>query len=294
MNGNIFDLRVVISKDIFYPIKKPNIILEFLKRTRIINGFVQMAVIFIPLAFGILTPRLILRALSLSFINYGIYLYNDYNDREEDLKSKTKRTRNVFCSPKNSRLYKFSVYFMYLVMTLPFIIALFDWVFMPVVMLATGINFVYSDKRIRFRNKPALDIIIHGLWPVIFISPFFIVVKRISTFDKISILVGLFWLSTIGQMRQQIRDYKVDKKNKTNNTTQLFKEKDAKRLMYLNYFSLNLFFILIFAASGRWIPFVMMSLLLLARLTLFKKITKTSIRFFVVYLLVSYYIDYIT
>lgn len=86
-------------------------------------------------------------------------------------------------------------------------------------LLGILMGFFYSFPPLRFKSRPFLDLISHGLFAgaFIFLLPNFIFSQKL-TFFQYSIAFSLFYFSMMLELRNHIEDYQTDKKAGLNTT----------------------------------------------------------------------------
>jgi 4-hydroxybenzoate polyprenyltransferase len=156
--------------------------------------------------------------------NYFMFSFNDYMDRDKDYHDLNKRERNPFL---NTRYQKPATILMAL---------------SGVVLLSTGFADIHKayvnvalflvaysySAGIRAKNKPFLDVIIHGGWilgMIIYAISFF---NLAVTIKEITVLVQFLIISTALELSQGIRDYAVDRDTNENTTVVYWGPKKTK------------------------------------------------------------------
>jgi 4-hydroxybenzoate polyprenyltransferase len=139
--------------------------------------------------------------------NYFMFSFNDYMDRAQDYHDLGKRARNPFLSER----YKKTA--IGLMVSSAVILLSIGCYHLPSLYLNAAfflIAFNYSAG-LRAKNKPFLDVVIHGAWIM------GMVIYGISFFDvtvttrEVAILFEYFIISTALELSQGMRDYAVDK-----------------------------------------------------------------------------------
>ena len=166
------------------------------------------------------------------FLTAFTYAINDVEDAEDDYHDLKKRKRNIISSRtiKKSDGYIISFSFLFAGLTLLF--------FLNKLVLIIGLilslnSFLYSWKILRFKSIPILDLISHALS----LGAMQIVITYLTfrhlDFQILPFLLFIIPMSFSCQISQQLRDFKVDKKTKIYNSTQLIGEKISIALIYV-------------------------------------------------------------
>lgn len=197
----------------------------FLRLTRINEYFNKLILIF-PLIFLIspqnfFTYKTILIFSANLFLTAFIYSINDVEDADDDYNDIEKRKRNPIANreltKKQGYIFTFSLLFMGLILLL----TINSLVFL-VGFILTLIGFLYSWKFIRLKSLPIIDFISHVI--CLGILQFSTTYLAFLSFDVkfIPFLMIIVPYSFSSCIFQQLRDYKVDKEVKIDNTIQNF------------------------------------------------------------------------
>ncbi len=155
------------------------------------------------------------------FANVFMFVINDFYDAHHDSKDLTKKARNPFCSPETIQTGKIVLYAS-LGLSLFFSGIVSPPIFL-VIVLFDLLAFLYSAPPIRLRNRSYWDWIFVFLWKGLVILAgylyFFGVHFSVTSFMW-GTLVIILSVSLIGQMDNQIRDFEVDKTNRSNHSVQ--------------------------------------------------------------------------
>jgi len=154
---------------------------------------------------------------------------NDCFDTKED-KYHTEK-ENLLVSKKISfkKALAFSIFLGILGLSLSTIFGFKIFIF---ALLSTLIGFFYSAPPLRFKSKPFLDLISHGLFAgaLIFFFPLLIFNKNLN-FLHYLIGFSIFYLSVMAELRNHLEDYEFDKKASLKTTISLFKYEISRVLL---------------------------------------------------------------
>ena len=159
--------------------------------------------------------------------NYLMFSFNDYMDSPHDYHDEGKRARNPFLS---ERYKKTAISLMILSGIVLLGVGLFDLqhIYLNVALLLIAINY---SAGIRAKNKPFLDVVIHGFWilgMIVFGIAFFDIAV---TTREIAFLYEYFIISTALEISQGLRDYEVDKQT-NERTTVVYIGPRATKILY--------------------------------------------------------------
>jgi len=194
-----------------------------LRLTRI-NEYLNKLILIFPLIFlispqNILTYKTILIFFANLFLTAFIYSINDVEDAEDDYHDIEKRKRNPISSSELTKnqgyIFSFSLLFLglLLLLTISHLVFLIGFIL-------TLIGFLYSWKSIRLKSIPIIDFISHVIclgvlqFSITYLTFHPIDIKFIPFF---MIIIPYSFASCIFQ---QLRDFKIDKKVKIDNTLQ--------------------------------------------------------------------------
>jgi 4-hydroxybenzoate polyprenyltransferase len=144
------------------------------------------------------------------------FAVNDYFDRDFDKNDPSKVNKNYFV--KNSQASGLAVLFALLII-LVFIFSMFGVKGISILILSIFAFWSYSAKPFRFKNRPGLDLLVHGIFieTYPYIITLFLLKLNLLTIDYF-ILAILFSNSIINQIGQQLRDLHIDTLTETNFT----------------------------------------------------------------------------
>lgn len=157
-----------------------------------------------------LNRRTILLAAALTAGYWLAFALNDYFDAPYDAVDPGKARRNFFVSHTVSRR---SIHLLTLLLSLGIapVFALFGWAGIVIAVISIFVTWAYSAPPLRLKNRPGLDLLIHGL----FVETYPYAVCLILTgsawtrLDRVLLLI-LFLTSLTAQLEQQLRDFEVD------------------------------------------------------------------------------------
>lgn len=94
------------------------------------------------------------------------------------------------------------------------------------------LGFFYSTPPIRFKERPFLDLISHGLFAgaLIFFFPLLVFNEKLGFFHYL-IGFSIFYLSVMAELRNHLEDYKTDKKAALKTAVSILKYKISKGLL---------------------------------------------------------------
>jgi len=191
---------------------------------------------------------------SVFFANVFGFVVNDFYDAPYDSKEPIKKTRNVFSSSNNNRLGK-----VVLIACLGLSL-LFGGMVSPHIFLGVAffnlLSFFYSAPPIRLRNRLYWDWIFVLLWKgfIIFTGYFYFSGMTLSRNPfALGTVAMVLLLGFIGQLVNQIRDFKVDKMTNTDNSVQrlgIHNALSVKRILLSLFYSFSFVFCLFFSLRG--------------------------------------------
>lgn len=165
----------------------------------------------------------IILVMSIFFANVFIFIVNDFYDESQDSHDPAKRIRNVFCSPETNLLGKLVLY-----SSLSLSLFFGGLVSIPILLIIITFNilaFFYSAPPIKLRGRPYWDWIFVFLWKGLVIASGFVYFFGTNILAGnlfiYSTLVIILLFSLIAQLDNQVRDFTVDKINKSRHTVQL-------------------------------------------------------------------------
>ncbi|HLD11926.1 MAG TPA: UbiA family prenyltransferase [Patescibacteria group bacterium] len=181
-------------------------------------------VIFITLLGTFLVPALpfwkILLLLSANLLSGAFtFMINDVEDAEDDALDAKKQKRNPISAKRMSKRTAMIATFAVGLTSLMFysFLNLRVFIYGSVGLL---LGFLYSYKRIRLKSKPVIDLTSHG----IFLALVYFL-TAISSGDTLPSIYHILWLgipiyflSVLGDISNEIRDYTVDRKAGLQNT----------------------------------------------------------------------------
>jgi 4-hydroxybenzoate polyprenyltransferase len=181
------------------------------------------------------------------FANVFGFVINDFFDALSDCIENEKKGRNLFCSSKTKGLGKV------ILSTSLGLSLFFGGIVSPQMLLFIGLlnllAFSYSAPPIKLRDRLFWDWIFVFFWKgiIIFAGYFYFFDADMSAMNPFMYgSMGIVLLvSLISQISNQIRDFEVDKKTKSNNTVQFFGFQTAlfiKRTLLVIFYAFSLIF----------------------------------------------------
>lgn len=162
------------------------------------------------------------------FLGFGFSI-NDCFDTEEDKydKNKNKLIVGKEISFRNSLF--FSISLALLGVTLSAFLGIKVFLFC---LILFSIIFFYSAPPLRFKSKPFLDLISHGLFfgALIFFLPLFVFKIQLSLFHYL-LAFSFFYFSIILELRNHLDDYGADKKAGLKTTVCLLGCKNSEKIL---------------------------------------------------------------
>ncbi len=206
-----YSLRLLV-RDAFFT----SIILSLL--AQYIHREISLAGIVLPLSIG---------------FGYALgFAINDYFDKDIDVLDPNKSTGNYFVNN--------SIGIGFFVLGLTFIFLLYSFSLfgiegLSVILLSVFAFMSYSAKPIRFKSRPGMDLISHGLFNETYpyLITMFLLKFNWGIIDYL-ILVILFMNSIVNQIGQQLRDYHIDTQIETNFTIKYGKERSSAVFKLIN------------------------------------------------------------
>jgi 4-hydroxybenzoate polyprenyltransferase len=198
--------------------------MDILKRFRIPEILLFSTVSLLFLKYNFHVHQFILFMFTIFSYNYFMFSFNDFMDKDKDYRDLTKRNRNPFLDKKYE---KPAIIFMVLSGLFLVLAGLFNLRNLYLNVLLFLIAFTYNAG-IRAKNKPFLDVIIHGAWiggMIVYGIVFFGVT---ITIKEIALLFQYLVISTLVEISQGMRDYEVDKETKETTTVVYIGIKNSK------------------------------------------------------------------
>ncbi len=180
--------------------------------------------------------QIILLVVANLLANVFAFMINDLEDSEDDAKHKEKRLRNPIASGeidhRKAQLatYSTGIFCVMLYFILGFRVGL-------VGALIMFIGLVYSHKKIRLKSKPIIDITSHGMHrALLFLTPVVLPHNNPSILLTLSIGFCIFLVSALGDISNEIRDYRVDREAGLKNTASYFNLLRLKQFLVVGMF----------------------------------------------------------
>lgn len=183
---------------------------------------------------------ILLAIISNLFANFGTFAINDIADHIDDLQDPKKKQRNPISAGRLSIKEGWIVYIFFTLISIISAFAIYNQTKrIETVILSIIVNllgFLYSEKPIRLKDVPILDVLSHGLFlgGLQVLLGFFSFSKFVSIqAQPLLLIAGAFtFISFYGQFTNQIKDYQVDKLTNVKSTTQKFGLEIAKFLKF--------------------------------------------------------------
>ncbi len=193
--------------------------------------FLIFLLIFLISPQNLLSYKTIVIFLANLFLTAFTYAINDVEDAEDDYQDLKKRKRNMLTNGIIKKREGYIISFSMLVTGL-FFLSLLNKLVLMVGLLLSFNSFLYSWNQLRLKSIPLLDLFSHAgcLGALQFLTTY--LTFRSLDSQILPFLIIIIPLSFSSQISQQLRDFKVDKKTKINNTTQLIGKKNSKALFY--------------------------------------------------------------
>jgi len=191
--------------------------MAIIKQYRIIEILLFSTTALFFLKYGAPVQQFLLFLSAIVLYNYFMFSFNDFMDKDKDSHDAEKKTRNPFL---NSQSRQIATLLMALSGALLILLGLFKIHKIYVNVLLFLIAFSYSAG-IRAKNKPFLDVIVHGAWVAGTLVLGFLFFDVPVTIREATLVFQYLIVSTLIELSQGIRDYEVDK-NTDENTTVVY------------------------------------------------------------------------
>ncbi len=183
---------------------------------------------------GTTDPPSILRIITANFFAcMFIFVLNDIEDREYDALDEIKRHRNPLAGKVMKLEHaKFFCWALFLLSLFLFISINLNTLLCGFLLLLLG--FLYSWKTVQLKSKPVLDLVSHGLYfgPLLLLSGFSTSSSNF-TYNTVFLSIAVFVLSVIGDIKNEIRDYEVDRLSGITNTATILDLARYKKMFSL-------------------------------------------------------------
>lgn len=193
--------------------------------------FLIFILIFLISPQNLLSYKTAIIFLANLFLTSFAYAINDVEDAEDDYHDLRKRKRNIISNGTIGKKYGYLISFSLLFTGLILLLLLNKLVFLVGLFLSFD-SFLYSWKKLRLKSIPFLDLISHALClgTLQFLTTY--LAFRSLNWQIIPFLTVIIPFSFSTQILQELRDFKVDRKTKINNTAQLMGKKNSAALVY--------------------------------------------------------------
>jgi len=227
-------------------IKKYLTILLGLSRLKefLLQLFLIFILIFLISPHSILSYTAAVIFLANLFLTSFTYAINDVEDAEDDKRDLKKRKRNIISNGTIGKRYGYLISFSLLIVGLAFLLLLNKLLFFVGLFLSLN-SFLYSWKKLRLKSFPFLDLISHAFCLGILQFLITYLAFRPLNLQIMPFLVLIVPFSFSTQILQELRDFRVDKKTKINNTAQLIGKKYSVALVYVFCVILTMGFVIL-------------------------------------------------
>ena len=167
------------------------------------------------------------------------FMINDVEDAEDDALDAKKQKRNPISakriSKRTAQVTTFTVGFMSLIFYSFFDLRVFIYG-----SLGLLLGFLYSYKRIRLKSKPVVDLTSHGIFLalVYFLTAISLGDTLPSFYHILWLGIPIYFLSVLGDISNEIRDYTVDRKAGLRNTASFINLQHFQHLLTYGGFML--------------------------------------------------------
>lgn len=170
---------------------------------------------------GLGTIDRVLLLLALLFINIFCFAINDVEDADDDAKDPKKVLRNPISSGEVKRGLALAFTLLTGIISLVLLVK-FGFFTILAGSLALFLGFIYSYKKIRLKSVPFLDLLSHGLFLGGLQTLIVITANgNIVNLPGLSLIILVFIGSAMGDVNNEIRDYKVDRATGIKNTASI-------------------------------------------------------------------------
>jgi len=214
-----------------------------------ISWILRLIFIF-PLIFlvspqNIFTYKTILIFSGNFFLTAFIFAINDVEDAEDDNQTLEKRKRNPISSGDLTKTQGYLISFLLLLIGLSLLLIISPLVFF-VGLVLTSVGFFYSWKPVRLKSIPIVDLISHVIClGLLQFSTTYLTFRPLDLLF-IPFLMIIIPISFVTDIFQELRDFKVDKKMKINNTIQRLGRFNIKKLLIISSLIVITGFLIIF------------------------------------------------
>lgn len=168
-------------------------------------------------------PVLVLFAMNT--LNFAFsFMINDIEDADNDSLDTAKVTRNPVSAGRigKSRAY---LYTLICGLVSVFISLLLGWQVLFINTLSLALGFVYSWRKVRLKSYPVIDFVSHALFlgTLQYLSAVFVANSSPPVLLVMWGALSIFSISVIGDLRNELRDFAVDRKVGLTNTAQLLR-----------------------------------------------------------------------
>lgn len=188
-----------------------------------------------------------------------LYAINDVEDAEDDNQILEKRKRNPISSGDLTKRQGYLISLLLLLIGLFLLLIISPLVFF-VGLVLTSVGFFYSWKPVRLKSIPIVDLISHVI--CLGLLQFSTTYFTFRSFDSffIPFLMIIIPVSFMTDIFQELRDFKVDKKTKINNTIQKLGRFNIKKLLIASSVIVITGFLIIFSTIPLEYNIILLSL----------------------------------
>ena len=186
--------------------------MEIIKQFRIIDILLFSTVPLLFLKYTLPIEQYLVYCVTVFLFNYFMFSFNDFMDKDKDSHDPEKRSRNPFLNEKSKKLATGLMLFSGILLVG---LGLFNYhkLYLNVLLFFIAYNY---NAGIRAKNKPFVDILVHGAWIVGMIAFGIVYFDITMTIKEVTLLFHYSIISTLIEMSQGIRDYQVDKETHEN------------------------------------------------------------------------------
>jgi 4-hydroxybenzoate polyprenyltransferase len=223
------------------------------------GGYFLMGVLGFVLSHGFLSPLsdiFLFFAMFVLFLGLG-FSVNEYFDLEEDGYNKTKT--NILLE-KQITLKKGLIFSIFLGVLGLILSIKFGWNVFLFCLVGLLIGFFYSARPFRFKSRPFLDLVSHGLFAgvFLFLLPFLVFDSAITLVHRF-VAFSIFYLSLTLELRNHLEDYEADKKAGVNTSVCFIGYNKSEKLLRFLVFLYPLVLLPIFLSMVKVYLFIFLS-----------------------------------
>lgn len=232
--------------------------MDIIKRLRIAEVLIFTLPSLLFLKYGVSAGQFVLFLMTNVCYHYFMFSFNDLMDKDKDYHDLEKRNRNPFLDHQYQKL---ATVLMVLSGSLLLLIGWFNphKIHLNVLLFLIAFNY---NAGIRAKNKPFLDILIHGAWILGMLGYGILFFDVPVTVRETTLLLHFFIISTAIELSQEMRDYEVDKETREVTTVVYIGLKNSRVVYTVLVVAFCLITpILVESAYLRYIPLLLIPLL---------------------------------